>query len=57
MYVSIFFSPAVQNGFHWCLVLEVCSGSSQMNLILMHIGCAACKAQTEFLNFPRRVGT
>jgi hypothetical protein len=58
MYVSIYFlAPEVQNRFHWRLVLGICYGSSQMNLILLYIGCAENKAQTEIMNFTKRVVT
>jgi len=57
MYVSAYIlAPEVQTGFHWCLVLGNSFGSSQMNLILLYIGCAENKAQTEIMNFTKMVG-
>jgi len=57
MYVSVYvLAPVVQNGFHLCLVLGISFGSSQMNLILLYIGCAENKAQTEIMNFTKMVG-
>ena len=54
MYVSVYFlAPEVQNRFHWCLVLGICFRISQMNLILLYIGCAENKAQTEIVILPK----
>jgi hypothetical protein len=58
MYASVYFlALEVQSGFHWCLVLGICFGSSQMNLIILYVGCTENKAQTEVVNFTKRVGT
>ena len=48
IYVSVYFlAPEVQNGFDWCLVLESCFWSSQMNLVLLY---TCVQKKTELFN-------